>query len=130
MCRDRDRRLAVHGRPLLLGGLPRADRYVAATGEPVVGDAQARLRIAFTPEASAAAIGELLSDTGAELIGGPGALGFYTVGFKSEAARDAANSKMRATPSVIALVDDAAWSSQRPQEVSPGGTGEIVCARL
>ncbi|MGG7566788.1 hypothetical protein ACQ5SO_11585 [Rhodovulum sp. DZ06] len=65
------------------------------------------LRVAFAPGAAAAQITALLQEVGAEVTGGPGALGLYRLRFADAAARDAAAETLAArTALVVAVAPD------------------------
>lgn len=87
---------------------PSADqpaRFQTATGPVSTADAAVTARVIFAPAATAEAIATLLRETDASIVDGPNALGFFTIGFESDEARDAALSQFATAPNVIELTD-------------------------
>ncbi|MDS9469962.1 hypothetical protein RGQ15_20645 [Paracoccus sp. MBLB3053] len=79
--------------------LPGTDRYAPASQT-----AGGTLAVAFVPEATEARIRALLQDIGAEIIGGPSALGLWTLGFRNDTARDAALQRLSEETAIVESV--------------------------
>lgn len=62
------------------------------------------LRVAFADDAPLADITALLQEAGATVVGGPGALGLYTVSFATEAQRDAAEASFAERGDLVVMV--------------------------
>ncbi|MGF1553075.1 MAG: hypothetical protein ACFBWO_11340 [Paracoccaceae bacterium] len=62
------------------------------------------LRVAFAEEAGVGAVTALLGEIGAEVTGGPSAIGLYTLSFADEAAREAAEARLAERPALVAMV--------------------------
>lgn len=78
-----------------------APGYVTAT-DPV--DAALVLTVAFVPTATEAQIRTLLREAGAEVIGGPSALGLWRLRFPDAASRDAAENQLAAAATIVESV--------------------------
>ncbi len=64
------------------------------------------LGVAFAPDATAAAVGELLRSLEARIVDGPGAIGLYRLDFASEDARAAARARLEASPLIDLVADE------------------------
>ncbi|SDZ96189.1 hypothetical protein [Rubrimonas cliftonensis] len=64
------------------------------------------LGVGFAPDATAAAIAELLTSVEARIVDGPGAIGLYRLGFASAEARDAARARLEASPLIDLVADE------------------------
>ncbi len=62
------------------------------------------LRVRFADDAPAGAINALLYDIGARVIDGPGALGLYLLAFDDDAARLAAETRLKGESALVAMV--------------------------
>ena len=80
--------------PLLPGPEP---GYVPVSQGP---GAAPEIAVAFAPEATEAEMRELLRTVGAEVVGGPSAVGLWRLGFPDAVARDAALARLVAHPIV------------------------------
>ncbi|HVL20022.1 MAG TPA: hypothetical protein VM422_03395 [Amaricoccus sp.] len=80
--------------PLLPGPEP---RYQPATQGPAAGP---EIAVVFAPEATEAELRMLLRAVGAEVVGGPSAVGLWRLAFPDAAARDAALARLAADPIV------------------------------
>jgi anti-sigma factor RsiW len=58
------------------------------------------LGVGFAASAGMGEVQALLSETGARIVDGPGAIGIYRLAFEDEAARDAAQARLEASPLV------------------------------
>lgn len=85
--------------PALLGG-GGTQSYVPAS----VSHAAPALRVTFAAGASMADATALLQSLGAEVSGGPGALGLYTLSFADEAALEAARTALEGRPDLVAAI--------------------------
>ena len=80
--------------PLLPGPEP---RYAPVSEGPASGP---EIAVAFAPAATEAEIRALLRAVGAEVVGGPSAVGLWRLGFADAAARDAALARLAGDPIV------------------------------
>ena len=80
--------------PLLPGPEP---RYLPASAGSAAG---AEIVVAFVPGATEAELRELVRAVGAEVVGGPSAVGLWRLGFPDADARDAALPRLAADPIV------------------------------
>jgi anti-sigma-K factor RskA len=83
--------------PYLLPGQDGPARYETVTESPF--DSMA-LRVAFNPEATEAEIRALLQEIDAEMTGGPGAIGLWTLSFNDPVTRENGLRRLRTSPVV------------------------------
>ena len=91
-----------------LANPPGAARYTTATGDTGGAGSAAPgpgFRVVFNPEATEAAIRMLLRDVGATIVDGPSALGFYTLAFADDEAREAGLARLTDRPSLVDFVE-------------------------
>ena len=92
----------VQGAFLVVGNTPGdAPLYRTVSETP----ADATLAVAFGSETTAAEIAALLGDTGANIVDGPSALGFYRLAFPDAATQEAARIELETS----SLVEIIAW---------------------
>mgnify|MGYP001800866325 CR=1 FL=1 len=76
--------------------------YLEPASDAAVGDVA--LRVAFADAAPLSAVTAILTSTGARVVDGPTALGFFTLTFPDPAARDAAEAAFAAAPELVMTV--------------------------
>lgn len=90
----------------LLPNASQPERFEVA-GAPSVMMASATLTVAFQPDATEAQIRALLLDNGAEIVGGPSALGLYQLSVTDPADADAVAEALRAAGTIVESVANA-----------------------
>jgi hypothetical protein len=87
--------------PLIPGLRGTEPGYVTATDRPA---GAVTATVAFVPDATEGRIRALLAETGAQIVGGPTALGLWRLGFADDAARAGAIARLAAEPDLVESV--------------------------